>query len=307
VCGLSAGEGPATLCNESFSSAGPAGAGGPSLPCADPWTYGHHPVSCGGSGSASEGGCGAVGAAVPVPPPALPPFGPPRALARILSFGSTASLAEEDVGSACGSPSPTPLLHFEALALHQLSTLLEQEASGRYAVKPDYMTSIYGGMMVPRWRQQLVEWMAEVVREFHLSDATYFAAVQLLDRLLSRRRIRPEELQAFALVCCIVCAKIHDSKFIRMVRAGARWAWGVGEGAREVCAVLAGRFGHARGFPKACLFTPGSRPPFPLRLPAARRPRASPLPSAVSLIVRACAPHSCGSPTWSGTSETLPR
>jgi hypothetical protein len=79
------------------------------------------------------------------------------------------------------------------------------------------MTTVYGGAMVPRWRQQLVEWMGEVVREFHLSDATFFAAVQLLDRLLSAKRIKSEELQAFALVACIVCAKVHDSKFIRMV------------------------------------------------------------------------------------------
>lgn len=172
---------------------------------------------------AASGGCGIPLGVVPCCPPAAPPAccAAPRALSRLLSFPSSCSLGDEEAaccgeGGLCASPAPTPLLRFEALAVQQLQTLAEQEASGRYRVAADYMTTVYGGAMVPRWRQQLVEWMGEVVREFHLSDATYFAAVQLLDRLLSAKRIKSEELQAFALVACIVCAKVHDSKFIRM-------------------------------------------------------------------------------------------
>lgn len=224
VCGLSAAVYPTTLSSgvgAGGSSPGPAGAG--TADGSRGWTYDGASGGCvgGGGDCASLAAATAAAAAVPAPLAVpMPPLPPPRTLKRILSLDSTGSVGEEDLGTAggagCATPSPPPLLPFDGLALHQLQTLLQQEASGRYAVVPDYMTSVYGGAMVPRWRQQLVEWMAEVVREFHLSDATYFAAVQLLDRLLSARRIRAEELQAFALVCCIVCAKIHDSKFIRM-------------------------------------------------------------------------------------------
>ena len=159
----------------------------------------------------------------PTLPPTLPtwrgPMTPPahrldKLLINSSSSGSLEAMTELD-GWDCATA-----LALDGLSHSQLVALLELEASGRYAVRPNYMTEVHGGAMVPKWRQQLVEWMEEVVREFRLSDATLFASVQLLDRLLSCKRVVPAQLQALALTCCVICSKIHDTKFIRMVRVG---------------------------------------------------------------------------------------
>jgi hypothetical protein len=153
---------------------------------------------------------------------------PPRDLSLMFRSCSSTSLDEMDSSETmgrCGAGSPASHcaspVEFDAMAVTQLSSLLELQSGGRYSVHPDYMNSVYNGSMVPKWRQQLVEWMEEVVREFRLCDATFFAAVQLLDRVLSSKRVASHQLQAFALTCCIICSKVHDSKYIRMVRACA--------------------------------------------------------------------------------------
>ena len=142
------------------------------------------------------------------------PCTPMRAASKLMLVHSS-SMDELREAAVCP---PVPVL--DGLALSQLRALLSLEASGKYAVSPRYIAEVFGGSMVPKWRSQLVEWMEEVVREFRLSDATFFSAVQLLDRLFSAKRIAASQLQAFALTCCIICSKVHDSKHIRMVRGG---------------------------------------------------------------------------------------
>jgi hypothetical protein len=113
-----------------------------------------------------------------------------------------------------------PFAFRDELLVTQLTTQCVVESSGRYDVAPNYIFTVQEGSgMAPRWRTQLVEWMREVTGEFSLCDATFFAAVQLLDRLLSRRRVCAKKLQAVALACLVICSKVHDTKPLRMVRA----------------------------------------------------------------------------------------
>jgi hypothetical protein len=57
----------------------------------------------------------------------------------------------------------------------------------RYRPRNDVSTRLpYQPQLTVQMRRILVQWMSEVVQEFHLSEATYHLAVTLLDQLLAR-------------------------------------------------------------------------------------------------------------------------
>lgn len=81
------------------------------------------------------------------------------------------------------------------------------------------MSSVHSGGLLPAWRAQIVAWMFDVSSEFGLSRTCTLAAVQLLDRFLSKQQVRHSELQMLALTCVVVASKVHDVAPVRMVRA----------------------------------------------------------------------------------------
>lgn len=99
--------------------------------------------------------------------------------------------------------------------------MLEEERKGRYAVKADYPSSTQQGLMEAEWRAQLVHWVQEVVVEFKYAATTAAAAVQLLDRFLSKSKVDNTELQLLALVAVLIASKLHESKPMQMAQVGA--------------------------------------------------------------------------------------
>lgn len=130
-----------------------------------------------------------------------------------LSFPSASCPGGSPMGRA--SSPRTPDLD---LLLSQLSAMLATFASGRTAVSPTYITTIHRGYLLPAWRRQIVEWIFDVAEEFGLSSTCAFAAIQLLDRFLSRQQVRHSELQMLGLACIIIASKLHESQPLRMVR-----------------------------------------------------------------------------------------
>lgn len=141
--------------------------------------------------------------------PAAAPAAAPAGAAACALGGSPPS-------ATAAVPLPSYDLNGSRLLVSQLATMHAQEATGRTAVLPTYLTTLHDGCLQAGWRHQVVEWLFDVGAEFNLSRTCTFAAVQLLDRFLSVQAVRHGELQMLALACCVVASKVHDTTPIRM-------------------------------------------------------------------------------------------
>eukprot|EP01083_Nonionella_stella_P269717 912847_1 len=61
-----------------------------------------------------------------------------------------------------------------------------------------------------RMRTVLVDWLVEVHRKFKLCPATYFLAINLLDRYLAKRQLHRRKLQLCGCTCLWIASKYHE-------------------------------------------------------------------------------------------------
>eukprot|EP00483_Globobulimina_turgida_P008018 UN08034 len=61
-----------------------------------------------------------------------------------------------------------------------------------------------------RMRTVLVDWLVEVHRKFKLLPCTYFLAINLLDRYLSKRQLHRKKLQLCGCTCLWIASKYHE-------------------------------------------------------------------------------------------------
>merc|ERR1712113_153458 len=61
-----------------------------------------------------------------------------------------------------------------------------------------------------RMRCVLVDWLVEVHRKFKLLPATYFLAINLLDRYLCQRQLHRRKLQLCGCTCLWISSKYHE-------------------------------------------------------------------------------------------------
>lgn len=59
-------------------------------------------------------------------------------------------------------------------------------------------------------REILVDWLSQVNTEFEFQDITLFTAIDLLDRILSKKRVKESELQLVGCVVMLISCKIHE-------------------------------------------------------------------------------------------------
>lgn len=62
--------------------------------------------------------------------------------------------------------------------------------------------------MTPRMRAILVDWLVELVEEYHLSNETLHLTVCYLDRFLALHTVPRTELQLVGIACCLIASYV---------------------------------------------------------------------------------------------------
>jgi hypothetical protein len=62
-----------------------------------------------------------------------------------------------------------------------------------------------------RMRKTLVLWLVQVTQEFGLVQDTLFLAINLIDRIASRKSIMSSQFQLLGLACLWIAAKVHEN------------------------------------------------------------------------------------------------
>lgn len=84
-------------------------------------------------------------------------------------------------------------------------------AQERFQPNPNYLEEVQVGMTA-QMRVVLLDWLFEVVREYRKEFATYFLAISLIDRFLSKQQFAVKHLQLLGTSCLLLASKIEDIK-----------------------------------------------------------------------------------------------
>jgi len=74
---------------------------------------------------------------------------------------------------------------------------------------PDYMAS--QSQLTWKMRKTLALWIVQVTMEFSLEQDTLFLAINLVDRICSKRSILSQQYQLLGLTCLWMAAKVHEN------------------------------------------------------------------------------------------------
>ena len=79
-------------------------------------------------------------------------------------------------------------------------------------INPFYLTS-KENEITPEIRAMLIDWVIEVHRVFNFKEKSLFVAVQLIDRYLSKNKIKLDEFQLIAITCINIASKHEEVIF----------------------------------------------------------------------------------------------
>lgn len=99
------------------------------------------------------------------------------------------------------------ITHFSGEYIHEHYLNL-RESETLKSVRSDYMKC--QPWICAEMRSVLVQWMAEIVNWFNLSDKTFFVSVSLVDRFLSKRTCKKNSLQLVAITAIYVASKLEE-------------------------------------------------------------------------------------------------
>lgn len=96
----------------------------------------------------------------------------------------------------------------------RINNMISSESS--HIADPNYIDSVQQDGMRVVWRMRICEWLIEFVTEFSISIDTIAAAINYIDRYLSKVSTKKCILQLVALAAIFVAAKFHEERPIAM-------------------------------------------------------------------------------------------
>ena len=88
----------------------------------------------------------------------------------------------------------------------------EKEAKNKNYIDPYYLIT-KKREVTPEMRTMIIDWMFEVHQLFNFSEKSLFMTVQLMDRFLSKEKIKPNELQLLISTCINISSKHEELEY----------------------------------------------------------------------------------------------
>ena len=87
-----------------------------------------------------------------------------------------------------------------------------KQTEAKYMADPNYLANMQSTSgLATRHRVSLIDWTTEVHRKFKtLRQETLFLAINIIDRLLSKRQVAKDKLQLVGATCLLIASKMED-------------------------------------------------------------------------------------------------